>query len=277
MKKPRLVGISLSQHTVDAEVRNPLDRETRAHRSDVHELSLLLTSGYDAKVAGKTYRGVPGDVFLYPRGVPHLPTPRDLNLRLYCLQWMDDRAGYAPDRGLRVKDSRGRILTLLEWLWEIHAHPKTAGRAVERSILELILAEHRRLSLHNEVTLAERVTNYFEQHLHQPVTLEEVAGAMGISVPLLIRRFRSETGETPVKRLQRLRVQQAVALLRGTREPLKVVASRVGISSLAHLGLLLRRHTGRTPGSFRAVRNLPLQGENVRLGLPPGPDAFAMR
>jgi AraC-like DNA-binding protein len=239
---------------VDAEVRNPLDKATRAHRSDVHEMSLLLTSGYDATVAGKTYRGEPGDVFVYPRGVPHLPTPRDTSLRVYCLQWMDEREGYAPDRALRVKDTRGRILTLLEWLWENHTHPRDAGRAVEQSILSLILAEHRRLSLQTEVTLAERVTNYFEQHLHEPVTLGEVAGAMGISVPLLIRRFRGETGETPIKRLQRLRVQQAVALLRGTREPFKVVASRVGISSLAHLSLLLRRCAGRTPGELRHGR-----------------------
>ena len=101
------------------------------------------------------------------------------------------------------------------------------------------------------MSLAERVVHYFEQHLHEPVTLDEVASAMGISIPLLIRQFRRETGETPIKRLQRLRVQQAVALLRGTREPLKVVASRVGISSLAHLTLLLKRHAGRTPGEFR--------------------------
>ncbi len=47
---------------------------------------------------------------------------------------------------------------------------------------------------------------------------------MGIPFPLLIRRFRDETGETPIKRLQRLRVQRAAALLRGTREPFKVVA-----------------------------------------------------
>jgi len=254
----RLVNIDLVQHTVDANVRNPLDETTHMHRSDTHEMTYLLMSGYTVELDGHSYQGDVGDVFLYLKGTPHLPLARDLSLRIYCLHWLDDRAEYGPDCRARVHDTRGRMLTLLEWLWERHSSPRKPDRATDRHLLALILAEHERLSLHQDVSFAERVNHYLEHNLHHPLTMGEVAAAMGLSVPHLIRRFREDTGETPGKRLQRLRVSRAVSLLRGSREPLKVIARRVGLASTAHLNLLIKRYTGRNPGEFRTSASRPV-------------------
>jgi hypothetical protein len=66
-----------------------------------------------------------------------------------------------------------------------------------------------------------------------------------------VGRHGRETGETPGQYLQKLRVQRALSLLTTTADPLKTIAQAVGFASPTHLAGLIRRATGRRPGSFR--------------------------
>jgi AraC-like DNA-binding protein len=256
----RLVDMSLVQSSAD------FDAGGASH--PVHELIYVLTPGYSVTVGGKTFDASPGDVFIYPARTPHRPeVRRDLTVRIYVVQWRE--AGHSsrsshPLRSsrlkrvypLHVRDQAGRLLASLTWMWEAYP-PRAAGdRRLLHSLLVAILEEVKRLAARPAMTLAERVTHYMRQDMARPLALKELAAAERVSVYHLIRAFRRETGETPGRRLQRMRVERAVNLLTSTSEPLKTIARAVGYSSAAHMGHLVRRLTGRTPGDFRRSHSL---------------------
>jgi transcriptional regulator GlxA family with amidase domain len=83
--------------------------------------------------------------------------------------------------------------------------------------------------------------------------LAALAAHLEISRRSLNRRFREATGRTPVRYLQRVRIERASALLRNTNLPIAEIASRVGYDDAAHFATLYRRLTGGTPSRYRAA------------------------
>ncbi len=229
-----------------------LARQTLAH--DMHELVYVMSPGYRVNVGGQTHDGRPGDLFCYARGCVHKPLLKhDMNTRFYCLQWREDGVGVRR-YPLRVHDSSGRLLLLLQWMWELFPARTAANRQLILALWTAVRAEHHRLAFSKAISFSDRVRHYMARDLHRPLTLLEIARTEGVSVFHLIRRFRRETGQTPGQYLQQLRVQRALSLLTTTTNPLKTVAMAVGFSSPTYLAALILRVTGRRTGSFRQHR-----------------------
>lgn len=229
------------------------DLQTLDAAHDAHEFVYLLTPGYRVRIGGEVHGGLPGDMFLYPRRRAHKPLLKcDLNTRFICVQWQEEGDPFERYPTL-VHDARGRVLLLLQWLWEVFPACSAVDRRLVTALWTAARVEYRRLALSTPVSFADRVRHYMARDLHRPLTLLELARSEGVSIFQLIRRFRRETGQTPGQYLQQLRVQRALNLLSTTGEPIKAIANTVGFSSPAHLAALVRRSTGRTPGSFRGT------------------------
>ncbi len=96
---------------------------------------------------------------------------------------------------------------------------------------------------------SEEVRRYLEMHLAEAVTLKAVAQATGVSLSTLSHRYRTETGESPMAALIRLRVNTAKGLLlRGY--PLKHIAGETGFCDIYHLSKMFKRVTGLSPRAF---------------------------
>jgi transcriptional regulator GlxA family with amidase domain len=91
---------------------------------------------------------------------------------------------------------------------------------------------------HPVVCEAER---WIRRRLDQPFRLGELASALHLTPRTLARRFEASLGMTPLRFVQRLRVEQARHLLQTTRLPLQAVAERVGYAEAATLRKLLAR------------------------------------
>ena len=239
----RFVDLHLLQTTLDF----PKGLPTHT----VHELVCLLGGRYRVRIDKQTLTGSAGDVFLFPKGQRHAPVLENtVGFRFFCLHWTDSREGYDDKRALKVYDRRGRITALLQWLWEAQLDALT-DRTLCDDLLTVVLAEHARLSGQHAPSFARRVDRYMEENLHRRFTLKEIGAALDLSACHVLRRYRSETGKTPGARLQELRVERILNLLQTTPDPLKTVADAVGLSSVSHLINLVKRHTGRTPATFR--------------------------
>ncbi|MFH8563072.1 GlxA family transcriptional regulator [Streptomyces sp. NPDC017988] len=97
------------------------------------------------------------------------------------------------------------------------------------------------------------VTEWMEAHLHHPLTLTEIAAHAGLGVRALTRRFRADTGLTPLQYLLRIRVQRAQRLLERTDEPVERIAARTGLGTPANLRHHFQRSTGTSPTTYRAA------------------------
>jgi len=91
------------------------------------------------------------------------------------------------------------------------------------------------------------------ENIHRPLTVDEMAGAVGVSPSRLRQLFRSETGTTPVHYLRNLRMEQAKELLETTFLSVKEIAGKGGISSVSHFVTNFQRTYGRSPSEHRAA------------------------
>jgi AraC family transcriptional regulator len=96
-----------------------------------------------------------------------------------------------------------------------------------------------------------RVHALIMDRLHEPIRLSDLAGAAGLTPYHFARSFRSETGETPLGYVMRLRLERARDLLARTRLPIAEIAAATGFASQAHLTTRFRRSFGVTPARFR--------------------------
>lgn len=99
---------------------------------------------------------------------------------------------------------------------------------------------------------------WIQTHLHEPLSLDDLARRAGLSVRTLSRRFRDQTGNSPLKWLLRARVRQAQSLLETTNASVEQIATRVGFGSATSLRDHFQRLVSTTPQSYRrAFRGQP--------------------
>ncbi len=100
--------------------------------------------------------------------------------------------------------------------------------------------------------LARLAEEYLRARYVQPLTVSDVAAAVGTSPSHLHRCFRAHTGQSVVAFIHQLRLEQAAALLRETDLSVLEVANAVGFASQSHLSRLFNRRFGCAPGRYRA-------------------------
>lgn len=100
-------------------------------------------------------------------------------------------------------------------------------------------------------------TEYVKAHIAQSLSLEELAGVMGLSVFHLTRKIRAEFGCPPHAYVMRQRLERAKQLLARKDLPLKVVAARSGFADQSHMTRFFRRFLNVTPSEHRRSMLMP--------------------
>ncbi|MEN5034765.1 AraC family transcriptional regulator [Pseudomonas sp. TWI929] len=91
---------------------------------------------------------------------------------------------------------------------------------------------------------------FMRAHRTDPLSLEDICAACGLSRSYLIRAFRQRFGLTPHGYLLDQRVQLARAQLRQGRA-IAEVAHEAGFADQAHLQRAFKQHLAATPGHYR--------------------------
>jgi transcriptional regulator GlxA family with amidase domain len=90
-------------------------------------------------------------------------------------------------------------------------------------------------------------------HLDQPADLEHLARRASMSKRTFTRRFRAETGMSPLQWLNAQRLDRARWLLESTDIPVDDVAEQSGFGTGAALRLRLRETLGVSPTAYRST------------------------
>ncbi|MDF0733004.1 AraC family transcriptional regulator [Pseudomonas entomophila] len=97
----------------------------------------------------------------------------------------------------------------------------------------------------------EMAAAFIRAHRLDPLSLEDICAAAGLSRAYLIRAFRQRFGLTPHGYLVDQRVQHARAQLRQGRA-IAEVALEAGFADQAHLQRAFKQHLAATPGHYRS-------------------------
>ncbi|WP_329140086.1 AraC family transcriptional regulator [Streptomyces sp. NBC_01476] len=101
-------------------------------------------------------------------------------------------------------------------------------------------------------SLLEPVLSWIEENLGQDLTLEAMAARCRMSERTFSRRFREQTGTTPLQWLLRSRVRRAQYLLETTDHTVERIAEQAGFGSPTAFRERFKRVCGTTPQSYRA-------------------------
>lgn len=92
------------------------------------------------------------------------------------------------------------------------------------------------------------------ERFRNAISLEEWAGAAALGLRTLQRRWTAAFGESPLRWLQTVRVEEARKLLETTAEPWESITARCGYTDPASFREVFERRVGSTPGRYRKSR-----------------------
>jgi transcriptional regulator GlxA family with amidase domain len=93
--------------------------------------------------------------------------------------------------------------------------------------------------------------NFAREHLAEALPVERLADAARLSVRQFGRAFRRETGETPAKAVERLRVEAARLRLQSGSEPIEQIAFAVGFTDPERMRRAFIKLHGHPPQAIR--------------------------
>jgi AraC-like DNA-binding protein len=105
-----------------------------------------------------------------------------------------------------------------------------------------------------------RALAYIERHLSEPLTVPEIAAAVGLSHNHLTRLFTGAQGVTVVGYLRQRRIEHARQLLVHSTMSITAIAATVGIPDLQAFNKACRTVTGLGPRALRHAGGVPTSG-----------------
>ena len=230
--------------------------------------SLVFESG------GRTYRFLPGHVFISQPDEPHRLRANPKGLVMY---WMFFRfpvktkclLGLPADESLwlvdalrnfsyRMFDGTDRLRHAFHRLFRLYDNlPRdTAQRrlGLRNTALELLLAlvEAGQVpSSSSNVEKIEPLLSEMQEHPERTFHIDELARKSSLSASALTTLFKQTTGLPPHAFLLGCRIARAKALLENTDRTILQIASSLGFSSSQHFAMCFKKETGQTPTEYR--------------------------
>jgi len=103
----------------------------------------------------------------------------------------------------------------------------------------------------SEAARLARIDEYLHSHLADDVTLSDLARVAKCSTFRLIRICNQHCGETPFRRLTRLRMERAKVMLLHSDASVIEISHECGYSNPAHFSTAFRRNSGMAPSAYR--------------------------
>lgn len=100
-------------------------------------------------------------------------------------------------------------------------------------------------------TSIQSALDYARRNLGRALTVEELAEAVHLSPRQFSRVFTLETGQSPAKAIERLRLEAARLMIEQSRHPLDVIARENGFRDRRHMREAFVRGFGVPPQALR--------------------------
>ena len=114
--------------------------------------------------------------------------------------------------------------------------------------LEVNPQEHERI---------EAIYNYVQENFKQPISLDEIAKEINMTVPAFCRFFKKLTGLTFTKFVNEFRIAYARKVLAEEHKSIADVCFESGFNNFSHFNKTFKETTGESPSNYRKnIRDL---------------------
>jgi len=135
------------------------------------------------------------------------------------------------------------------------------GAEVARSVAKKLVVYHRRaggqsqfsalLELEPKSDRIQSALTYAKRNLTSKLTVHELADAAHLSPRQFSRAFHAETGQSPAKAVENLRLETARLMMEQTRHPIEVIARQTGFADRDRMRRAFLRAFGQPPQVIR--------------------------
>jgi len=138
---------------------------------------------------------------------------------------------------------------------------KDLGADVARAVARKLVVYHRRAGGQSQFSAllemepkSDRIQSalaYAKRNLDKPLTVTQLAKAAHLSPRQFSRAFRAETGQSPAKAVENLRVEAARLMMERSRHPIDVIAQQTGFADRDRMRRAFLRAFGQPPQVMR--------------------------
>lgn len=150
---------------------------------------------------------------------------RDLTEAYSCL----NKRNYAK------QEIRARVLLLMSYICENYSVESTQSNDVQ------------------SLYFAKLAISYIYEHFSSPISLDEVARAVGISKFYFIRAFRAATGDTFVKFVNKVRCDHAKQMLLSSSKTVNRICDECGFVTPSYFSRTFKKYVGYLPSEYREI------------------------
>lgn len=119
------------------------------------------------------------------------------------------------------------------------------------------------LPAYENSNIAHKLYGWINENLAQPLDVTRMADYLNMSTRNLTRVFHKQTGLSPAKFIEKLRVEMARKYLEDTDVSLENIAEKCGLSNLVSMRRTFLRHLMVTPSDYRRAFRTSLQSTGV--------------
>ena len=135
------------------------------------------------------------------------------------------------------------------------------GAELARAIAKKLVVYHRRaggqsqfsalLELDPKSDRIQSALAYARRNLHTPLSVAQLADAARLSPRQFSRAFHAETGQSPAKAVEHMRIEAARLMMEQTRHPVEMVAQQTGFADCDRMRRAFLRAFGQPPQVIR--------------------------
>lgn len=229
---------------------NYLEKPRRRH-------GLLMLTDYPALFelpGGESFKAVPGDILLLPKGshytITFLQPPDKVTQPLLINFRMTDNTGNElplPAKVLRAGRDEGPMRALFHTAAQLY---KNASPVRLKATVYELLGRLFPLS-----DLDELCIGYINHNFTDRFSIPQLAGKCGLSETAYRKRFKAATGTSPLQYINALKIEKARQMLSGIEDiSIKEICDSLSFYSLPYFYKVFREHTGLTPMKYRALQ-----------------------
>jgi transcriptional regulator GlxA family with amidase domain len=218
---------------------------------------LYRRPGYPARAVRRKERYVLAEAGILDgrRATTHWAHARALQKRIPLVKMDEDRifivdgpvwtsAGMSAGIDLALSmvenDLGEEIARMVSTFLVIH-HRRAGGQSQHSALLELDAKSDR----------IQGALEYAKRNLHTALSVEQLAGAARLSPRHFSRAFHAETGQSPAKAVETLRVEAARVMMEQGRHPMDIVANETGFADRERMRRAFLRAYGQPPQTMR--------------------------
>ncbi len=261
--------------------KNVRNEETLYHCHDYLELHFVMSGGGTYRIDGRLYQVSEGDIVILNPGTMHQLAglerieKKEVPNTAFLLGAVDFRIVGKPDNHIPLPEGqlilhtmgelRQRFLRICSSMESENAKDRPGKYYMMKTYLVQILLLILRQEYDpverngsyvfetvNKKYVVEQILDYFAEHYAEKISLDRIAANMYLSPFYISKIFKSETGDTPIRYLINIRLEQAYKLLQdGWKGSVQDVAAAVGYEDSYHFSKLFKKKYGVAPSHVK--------------------------